>query len=87
MYKLSGPKWGPLACWMTGWLNLLGQIASLASVNFTVANLISTIVLLAFEHQTTQFQVRLMYCLCWLREARCRDAVPSHLLAPSPFPL
>ena len=58
MYKLSGPKWGPLACWMTGWLNLLGQIASLASVNFTVANLISTIVLLAFEHQTTQFQVR-----------------------------
>ena len=60
MYKLSGPKWGPLACWMTGWLNLLGQIASLASVNFTVANLISTIVLLAFEHQTTQFQVRLM---------------------------
>ena len=58
MYKLSGPKWGPLACWMTGWLNLLGQIASLASVNFTVANLISTIVLLTFEHQTTQFQVR-----------------------------
>ena len=57
MYRLSGPKWGPLACWLTGWLNLLGQIASLASVNFTVANLISTIVLLSSGYKNTQFEV------------------------------
>lgn len=25
--KLAGPKYGPFASWITGWFNLLGQVA------------------------------------------------------------
>lgn len=47
MYQLSGPKYGPALCWVTGWLNLLGQTASVSSSFFITAKLIGTIVLMS----------------------------------------
>ncbi|KAG2482254.1 hypothetical protein HYH03_018798 [Edaphochlamys debaryana] len=47
IFQLTPPRFAPLVCWVTGWLNLLGQIASLASTHYFMAYTISTIVLLA----------------------------------------
>ncbi|GFR47638.1 hypothetical protein Agub_g9380 [Astrephomene gubernaculifera] len=57
IFQLTGPSVGPLICWVTGWLNLLGQIASLASTHYFMAYIISTIVLLATGTATPQQQV------------------------------
>ncbi|KAG2436300.1 hypothetical protein HXX76_006611 [Chlamydomonas incerta] len=46
-FQLLPPSVGPLVCWVTGWLNLLGQFASLASTHYFMAYIISTIALLA----------------------------------------
>ncbi|TPX52091.1 hypothetical protein PhCBS80983_g06530 [Powellomyces hirtus] len=35
--QLSGPKWAPLASWVTGWFNLLGQIGCTAGIVFAQA--------------------------------------------------
>ena len=47
MFRLAGPKWGPLWCWVSGWLNLLGQIASLTASAFLNADLIGTLISMA----------------------------------------
>ncbi len=44
MFELCGDSWGPLACWVTGWLNLLGQVASISSSQYLLANLIASLV-------------------------------------------
>ncbi|XP_010554158.1 PREDICTED: amino-acid permease BAT1 [Tarenaya hassleriana] len=45
--KLAGPAWAPFASWMTGWFNIVGQWAVTTSVDFSLAQLIQVIVLLA----------------------------------------
>ncbi|RKP06509.1 APC amino acid permease [Thamnocephalis sphaerospora] len=35
--RLAGPRWGPLASWITGWFNLLGQFACTAGIDFGLA--------------------------------------------------
>ncbi|XP_021299405.1 amino-acid permease BAT1 isoform X1 [Herrania umbratica] len=45
--KLSGNEWGPLAAWFTGWFNIVGQWAVTTSVDFSLAQLISVIILLS----------------------------------------
>ncbi|GLI62318.1 hypothetical protein VaNZ11_004926 [Volvox africanus] len=47
IYQLVEPSVAPVVCWVTGWLNLLGQIASLASTHYFMAYVISVIVLLS----------------------------------------
>lgn len=42
---LAPPKWSAFAAWMTGWFNLLGQVAVTTGISFGCANLISTVVL------------------------------------------
>lgn len=37
---LAPPGWGPLAAWVTGWSNWLGQITAAPSVNYGVAAMI-----------------------------------------------
>ncbi|KAL2261058.1 hypothetical protein VTK26DRAFT_4746 [Humicola hyalothermophila] len=39
---LAPPRWSPFAAWMTGWFNLLGQVAVTTGISFGLANLIST---------------------------------------------
>ncbi|TFK85392.1 APC amino acid permease [Polyporus arcularius HHB13444] len=40
---LSEPKNAPLASWVTGWFNLLGQVAVTTGISFAAANFISTL--------------------------------------------
>jgi len=44
MHRLAGRKYGPWACWVTGWLNLLGQIAAVSAVSALLADLTSTMI-------------------------------------------
>ncbi|KAK9091792.1 hypothetical protein Sjap_024969 [Stephania japonica] len=45
--KLAGPHWAPFASWLTGWFNIVGQWAVTTSVDFSLAQLIQVIILLA----------------------------------------
>ncbi|KAL6615551.1 hypothetical protein ACP70R_037821 [Stipagrostis hirtigluma subsp. patula] len=45
--RLSGVRWAPLASWITGWFNIVGQWAVTTSVDFSLAQLIQVIILLA----------------------------------------
>lgn len=45
--KLAGPNWAPLASWLTGWFNIVGQWAVTASVDFSLAQMIQVIILLS----------------------------------------
>ena len=42
-YKLGGPRWGPFAAWITGYVNLLGQIAGVASGAWAGATVLTNI--------------------------------------------
>ncbi|KAF7033132.1 hypothetical protein CFC21_044257 [Triticum aestivum] len=44
--KLAGKEWAPLASWVTGWFNIVGQWAGTTSVDFSLAQLIQVIILL-----------------------------------------
>ncbi|KAF7026000.1 hypothetical protein CFC21_038141 [Triticum aestivum] len=44
--KLAGDKWAPLASWITGWFNLVGQWALTTSTDFSLAQLVQVIILL-----------------------------------------
>lgn len=39
---LAPPRWSPFAAWVTGWFNLLGQVAVTTGISFGLANLIAT---------------------------------------------
>ncbi|EES04202.1 hypothetical protein BDA96_03G454600 [Sorghum bicolor] len=45
--KLAGKDWAPFASWLTGWFNIVGQWAGTTSVDFSLAQLVQVIVLLA----------------------------------------
>jgi amino acid transporter len=40
---LAPPKWSPFLAWMTGWFNLLGQVAVTTGISFGLANLVATV--------------------------------------------
>ncbi|KAI8472838.1 MAG: amino acid/polyamine transporter I [Monoraphidium minutum] len=46
-FRLAGRKFGPWACWVTGWLNLLGQIAAVSAVAALAAGLTATMITMA----------------------------------------
>ncbi|KAI5925204.1 amino acid/polyamine transporter I [Camillea tinctor] len=39
---MAPTRWSPLAAWITGWFNLLGQVAVTTGISFGLANLIAT---------------------------------------------
>ncbi len=39
---LAPPSWSPFAAWLTGWFNLLGQVAVTTGISFGLAGLIAT---------------------------------------------
>lgn len=41
---LAPPRWSPFAAWITGWFNLLGQVAVTTGISFGLAGLIATAV-------------------------------------------
>ncbi|XP_062145319.1 amino-acid permease BAT1 homolog isoform X1 [Alnus glutinosa] len=44
---LCGNDWAPLASWLTGWFNIVGQWAVTTSVDFSLAQLIQVMILLS----------------------------------------
>ncbi|KAK1830880.1 amino-acid permease BAT1 [Podospora conica] len=42
---LAPPRWSPFAAWLTGWFNLLGQVAVTTGISFGLANLIPTAII------------------------------------------
>lgn len=40
---MAPPRWSPFAAWITGWFNLLGQVAVTTGISFGLANLIATV--------------------------------------------
>ncbi|KAI1823370.1 amino acid/polyamine transporter I [Xylaria intraflava] len=40
---MAPPRWSPFAAWITGWFNLLGQVAVTTGISFGLAGLIATI--------------------------------------------
>ena len=49
---VGGPEWGIFSSWMTGWFNLLGQIAGVASGSYSGAIIIADIVYMFTGKQT-----------------------------------
>ncbi|CAL5012298.1 unnamed protein product [Urochloa decumbens] len=45
--KLAGKDWAPLASWVTGWFNIVGQWAGTTSVDFSLAQFVQVLVLLS----------------------------------------
>ncbi|PWZ11284.1 Amino-acid permease BAT1 [Zea mays] len=50
--RLSGKRWAPFASWITGWFNVVGQWAVTTSVDYSLAQLIQVIILLATGGKT-----------------------------------
>ncbi|KAI2621317.1 amino acid/polyamine transporter I [Xylaria nigripes] len=51
---MAPPRWSPFAAWMTGWFNLLGQVAVTTSISFGLADLISTAITVRYpEYEPT----------------------------------
>ncbi|PSC69717.1 amino-acid permease [Micractinium conductrix] len=44
--KLAGERWAPFASFLTGWFNLLGQVAVTAGIDYTFASFLCTIIML-----------------------------------------
>ncbi|KAI0399630.1 amino acid/polyamine transporter I [Xylaria palmicola] len=40
---MAPPRWSPFAAWITGWFNLLGQVAVTTGISFGLAGLIATV--------------------------------------------
>ena len=62
-YRLGGPEWGPFFSWISGWCNLLGQIAGVASGGYSGAKVIADICTLTTGVTLTKVQFLFMYAL------------------------
>ncbi|BDA43078.1 Amino-acid permease BAT1 [Coccomyxa sp. Obi] len=77
---LATKRWSPLAAWMTGWFNLLGQAAVTAAIDYTVANHIAAMWLLANGHVFTQPQLLGAYAIILFLHAII-NFLPTRILA------
>eukprot|EP00891_Asterochloris_glomerata_P001109 jgi/Astpho2/1109/e_gw1.00020.5.1_t len=57
---LGGPTWGPFFAWVTGFFNLLGQVAVTAAIEYTLANHIAAMVLLGTDGARVFTQAELL---------------------------
>ncbi|PVH37520.1 hypothetical protein PAHAL_5G022600 [Panicum hallii] len=66
--KLAGEDWAPLASWVTGWFNIVGQWACTTSVDFSLAQFVQVIVLLSTGgangggYMASKYVVLAIYC-------------------------
>ncbi|TFK69095.1 amino acid transporter [Pluteus cervinus] len=47
--KLAPEKYAPLACWITGWANITGQVTLVCSIDFTCAQMITSAIQVATD--------------------------------------
>ncbi|GFH18778.1 uncharacterized protein HaLaN_15635, partial [Haematococcus lacustris] len=43
-YMLAPVRYRRLACWMTGWINMLGQVATTAALELMITNFVASLV-------------------------------------------
>ncbi|PWN49138.1 amino acid transporter [Violaceomyces palustris] len=60
--RLAPPEYAPLASWLTGWCNLIGQVALVCSIDYTCADMISDAVSVGSDF-TTFYSTELRYCI------------------------
>ncbi|PUZ53042.1 hypothetical protein GQ55_5G021400 [Panicum hallii var. hallii] len=66
--KLAGEDWAPLASWVTGWFNIVGQWACTTSADFSLAQFVQVIVLLSTGgangggYMASKYVVLAIYC-------------------------
>jgi amino acid transporter len=78
---LAPPGWGPLAAWITGWSNWMGQVTGAPSVNYGTAAMIlaaASIVNPSFVPQN--YQVYLLTVLLMIIHA-CMASLPTKTIA------
>ena len=78
---LAPPGWGPLAAWITGWSNWLGQITGAPSVNYGTAAMTLAAASIAYPSYTPQnYQVYLLTVLLMVIHA-CMASLPTKTIA------
>ncbi|KAI8824007.1 APC amino acid permease [Fimicolochytrium jonesii] len=60
--QLSGPKYAPLASWVTGWFNLIGQIACTSGIIFANAAVVLQVVALNREEFVPEPYHQVLVC-------------------------
>ncbi|KAI5478397.1 hypothetical protein MNV49_005146 [Pseudohyphozyma bogoriensis] len=53
-YKLAPNGWGPLAAWVTGWSNMVGQATTGPSIDWALASMITSVATLYHESYVAQ---------------------------------
>ncbi|CAI6099488.1 unnamed protein product [Clonostachys chloroleuca] len=78
---LAGPKYGPLAAWITGWSNWLVQVTGAPSVDYGCASMIlATASIMHPEYVPTDWQTYLLTTLIMLSHA-CLSSMPTLWIA------
>ncbi|CAG9948177.1 unnamed protein product [Clonostachys rosea f. rosea IK726] len=78
---LAGPKYGPLAAWITGWSNWLVQVTGAPSVDYGCASMIlATASIMHPEYIPTDWQTYLLTTLIMLSHA-CLSSMPTLWIA------
>ncbi|KAI5254869.1 amino acid transporter [Aureobasidium subglaciale] len=78
---LAPPGWGPLAAWITGWSNWLGQITGAPSVNYgTAAMTLAAASIVNPDFVPQNYQVYLLTVLLMIIHA-CMASLPTKTIA------
>ena len=78
---LAPPGWGPLAAWITGWSNWMGQVTGAPSVNYGTAAMTLAAASIAYPSFTPQnYQVYLLTVLLMIIHA-CMASLPTKTIA------
>lgn len=78
---LAPPGWGPLAAWITGWSNWLGQVTGAPSVNYgTSAMILASASIQNPSYIPTDYQTFLLTVLLMLIHA-CMASLPTKTIA------
>ncbi|VUC31632.1 unnamed protein product [Clonostachys rosea] len=78
---LAGPKYGPLAAWITGWSNWLVQVTGAPSVDYGCASMIlATASIMHPDYVPTDWQTYLLTTLIMLSHA-CLSSMPTLWIA------
>ncbi|KAK6440478.1 GABA/polyamine transporter [Oleoguttula sp. CCFEE 5521] len=78
---LAGPRWGPLAAWLTGWSNWFGQVTGAPSVNYgTAAMILAAASIQNPEYVPNDYQTFLLTIFIMIIHA-CMASFPTRWIA------
>lgn len=76
---LSSPRAAPLASWITGWFNLLGQVAVTTGISFACANFLSTVAEFGTTFTPTRYTTIGIYAIVLISQGTI-NTLGVHLL-------